>query len=267
MSAKKMKVETAVETQPPPSVETPQPKKRGRKPNPNKKKMYFSDAEEELFKQYCQSDDEEFRNRVFNDTLYPAFTKMVESIIRRYTLFTPGEEFEDTFNDAMSHLISKVNRFDPTKNKKAYSYCGTICKNYVLHKRQKAQESLQKNISYDTIYNEIHPDMRVTNEKPLEQNFSQVMVNSAADEITKMLKNPSRYKLNESDIKVGQALYNVLTNWDDIFSELNTKKYAKSSIDAYIKETTYLTTKQIRDSKKKFSAAYFKMKEQILNQD
>ena len=93
-------------------------KKRGRKPNPNKKKDYFSETEEDLFRQYCTSDDEAFRNKVFNETLYPAFTKMVESIIRRYTLFTPGEEFQDTFNDVMSHLISKVEKFDVTKNKK-----------------------------------------------------------------------------------------------------------------------------------------------------
>jgi len=267
MAKKKTTQEPEVAVQPSPVPEGQTPKKRGRKPNPNKKKMYFSETEEELFKQYCQSDDEVFRNRVFNETLYPAFTKMVESIIRRYTLFTPGEEFDDTFNDAMSHLISKVNRFDPTKNKKAYSYCGTICKNYVLHKRQKAQESLQKNISYDTMYNEIHPDMRIANEKLLEPTFPQIMVSNAAEEIVKMLDEPNKYKLNESDVKVGQALYNVLTNWDDIFSELNTKKYAKSSIDAYIKETTFLSTKQIRDAKKKFAIAYFKMKDQILNQD
>lgn len=244
------------------------PKKRGRKPNPNKKTNYFGEYEEEIFRQYCDSNDENFRNKVFNEVLYPAFTKMVESIIRRYILFTPGEDFQDTFNEAMSHLISKVKHFDSEKNKKAFSYCGTICKNYVLHKREKAQDRQQKYISYDTIYNDIHSDMRATNEPTFgEVNVTQLMMKSSAKEISKMLNDPNKYNLNESDIKVGMALVDVLTNWDEIFMKLDTKKYNKSQVDAYIKETTLLNTKQIRNSKKKYSNVYFKLKEQILNDD
>ena len=244
------------------------PKKRGRKPNPNKKNMYFSDYEEEIFRQYLTSEDEDFRNKVFNDVLYPVFTKMVESIIRRYILFTPGEDFQDTFNDAMSHLISKVKHFKPEKNKKAFSYCGTICKNYALHKRQKTQGNLQKYVSYDTIYTDIHPDMRTANEPVFgEVNFTQLMMAKSADEISKMVENADKYNLNDSDIKVGMALVDVLRNWDEIFMNLDTKKYNKSQVDAFIKETTLLSTKQIRDAKKKYSAVYFKLKEQMLNED
>ena len=86
------------------------PKKRGRKPNPNKKTNYFGEYEEDIFRQYCTSTDEAYKNKIFNEVLYPVFTKMVESIIRRYILFTPGEDFQDTFDDAMSHLISKIKR-------------------------------------------------------------------------------------------------------------------------------------------------------------
>lgn len=253
-------------------TETPivenQPKKRGRKPNPNKKTMYFGEYEEKMFQEYCKSKDENFRNKVFNEILYPVFTKMVESIIRRYILFTPGEDFQDTFNDAMSHLISKVNHFDPSKNTKAFSYCGTICKNYALHKRQKKQDSMQKNLSYDTVYNELNPDLRTVNEHPMEEtNFTQSIMLRSADEIKKMLESSDRYNLNESDIKVGMALVNVLLNWDEIFMTLETKKYNKSQVDAYIKETTLLSTKQIRDAKKKYATVYFKLKEQMLNED
>ena len=244
------------------------PKKRGRKPNPNKKNMYFSEYEEEIFKQYLASEDEAFRNKVFNETLYPVFTKMVESIIRRYILFTPGEDFQDTFNDAMSHLISKVKHFKPEKNKKAFSYCGTICKNYALHKRQNTQTKLQKYVSYDTVYNDIHPDMRTTNEPMFgDINFTQSIMIRSADEIKKMINDSCKYNLNESDIKVGMALVNLLTNWDEIFMHLESKKYNKSEVDSFIKETTLLSTKQIRDAKKKFSSVYFKLKEQMLNED
>ena len=244
------------------------PKKRGRKPNPNKKNMYFSEYEEDIFKQYLSSEDEGFRNKVFNEVLYPVFTKMVESIIRRYILFTPGEDFQDTFNDAMSHLISKVKHFKPEKNKKAFSYCGTICKNYALHKRQKTQDKLQKYVSYDVVYNDIHPDMRTSNEPMFgDVNFTQSIMIRSAEEIKKMIDDSSKYNLNDSDIKVGMALVSLLTNWDEIFMNLESKKYNKSEVDSFIKESTLLSTKQIRDAKKKFSNVYFKLKEQMLNED
>ena len=244
------------------------PKKRGRKPNPNKKTNYFGEYEEDIFRQYCTSTDEAYKNKIFNEVLYPVFTKMVESIIRRYILFTPGEDFQDTFDDAMSHLISKVKHFKPEKNKKAFSYCGTICKNYALHKRQKTQGNMQKYVSYDTIYNDIHPDTRTTNEVMFgDVNFTQAIMVKMADEIEKMVNDSSRYNLNESDVKVGMALVDLLRNWDEIFMRLNTNKYNKSEVDSFIKESTLLSTKQIRDSKKKYTAVYLKLKDQMLNSD
>ena len=76
-------------------------KKRGRKPKANRK-GYFYEEEEEAFIKYVTSTDQHERDKVFREKLYPAFTKMIESIIRRYELFTPSEDFTDTFYDTMS---------------------------------------------------------------------------------------------------------------------------------------------------------------------
>jgi hypothetical protein len=86
----------------------------------------------------------------------------------------------------------------------------------------------------------------------------------SASMISKMITEPQKYGLNDNDIKVGIALVDILMNWGDIFSQLETKKYNKSQIDLFIKEFTSLGTKQIRDAKKKFSNVYFKMKNEIL---
>ena len=54
---------------------------------------------------------------------------MVESIIRRYKLYPPQDEnFDETFNDTLSFLMTKIDRFNPNSGYKAYSYCGTVCK-------------------------------------------------------------------------------------------------------------------------------------------
>ena len=107
--------------------------KRGRKPK-NERKGYFYEDEENAFVEYLTTDDVNRKNLLFNTILFPALTKMVESIIRRYNLYSPDETFQDTFDDTISFLLSKIEHFKPDSGYKAYSYCGTICKNYLICK-------------------------------------------------------------------------------------------------------------------------------------
>lgn len=89
----------------------------------------------------------------------------------------------------------------------------------------------------------------------------------SASEISNMILVPEQYNLTEADVKVGYALVEILMNWDNIFSELESKKYTKSNVDGFIKEYTRLNTKQIRDAKKKFTNVYLKIKDKLLQND
>ena len=80
------------------------------------------------------ADDKEEKDKIFNKWLKPAFTKMIESIIRRYNLYPPDENFQETFDDTISFLMTKIENFNVDSGYKAYSYCGTICKNYLIYK-------------------------------------------------------------------------------------------------------------------------------------
>ena len=75
-----MSLETlnAIETTTQVAVEN-KPKKRGRKPGKNRK-GYFYEEEEAAFVKYITSTDQAERNKLFNEKLLPAFTKMIESI-------------------------------------------------------------------------------------------------------------------------------------------------------------------------------------------
>jgi hypothetical protein len=59
--------------------------KRGRKPS--ERKGYFYEKEERAIIDYINETDVDKKNKIFNTILYPALTKMIESIIRRYKLF------------------------------------------------------------------------------------------------------------------------------------------------------------------------------------
>ena len=91
--------------------------KRGRKPS-NKRKGYFYEEEENAVINYLITNNIDEKNAIYNTIIKPAFTKMIESIIRRYNLYIPDEDFNQTFDDTMSFLLTKLNNYNPEKGKK-----------------------------------------------------------------------------------------------------------------------------------------------------
>ena len=70
-------------------------------------------------------------------------------------------DYNDVHSDTHSFLMTKVDKFKPAKNKKAYSYFGTICKNYLMGQILKDQKETNRKISYEDISStlENRPDM------------------------------------------------------------------------------------------------------------
>ena len=230
--------------------------KRGRKPK-NERKGYFYETEEKAIVNYLNSDSKAEKERIFNKILMPAFTKMIESIIRRYNLYPPDEEFQETFDDTISFLISKINHFNPDSGYKAYSYCGTICKNYLIHKINQYVKNQKRNVSYDIMSSDINdnPNFSYDQYSNKIQTLSEIITDTSS-KIGEMLDNKEKNRLNKNEIKVGFALIDLLGNWEDLFTRMGSNKFNKSSILLFIKETTLLNTKEIRDSMKKYKNVY-----------
>ena len=246
-------------------------KKRGRKPS-KERKGYFYEEQEQAVVDYISTDDEKEKNRIFNKTLKPAFTKMIESIIRRYNLYPPDEEFKDTFDDTISFLMTKLSCFDPTTNYKAYSYCGTICKNYLIYKINQFSKNQKRNISYDSpfdssVSSSISDSMRYSyDDNDPRRTFLMELTGNTVGSIEKILSEKDKMKLNENEIKVGQALVNLMKNWDELFAQMGSDKFNKSSILLFLKETTMLNTKEIRDAIRVYKKKYYDVKHKLINE-
>jgi len=239
-------------------------KKRGRKPS-GKRKGYFYEEEEKAFVDYLNAKDKSTKELIFNSKLLPAFTKMTESIIRRYNLYPPDEEFKETFDDTMSFLISKIENFKPDSGYKAYSYCGTIIKNYLIYKINQFAKNQKRNTSYDAYNTEELSDITDTLRYSYDGDTNKItflgdLMKRTAKDISEMIENPAKNKLSENQIKVGKALIEILTNWEELFARMGSDKFNKSSILLFLKETTLLSTKEIRDSMKQFKNQYYYIK-------
>ena len=235
--------------------------KRGRK-----RKGYFYEEQEQAVYDYINAQDQIEKNKIFNEWLKPAFTKMIESIIRRYKLYPPDECFDETFNDTISFLMTKIDKFNPNKGYKAYSYCGTICKNYLLFKLNQFKKQQTRQESYGDFYDVVNDSDTYVMEAVGETNedFLGNLIDNTCSEIKRIIEVNKETKLTQDEKKVGLALIELFENWDDLFQEMGSNKFNKSSILLYLKETTMLTTPEIRNSMKKYKTAYYGIKKMML---
>lgn len=232
--------------------------KRGRKPK-NERRGYFYEEQEAAVKKYLETEDPDERNEVFNTVLKPAFTKMIESIIRRYKLYVPEEEFEETFNDTMSFLSSKMANFNPTKHYKAYSYYGTICKNYLIYKINQFKKKVERNEQYDDVYERFQNNINYAQDEIDGKPLAEELVVNIQKKIHEMIDDETS-DLTENEKKVGLAMCDLFENWEDILCSDGSNKLQKSSILYFLREETMMNTKELRDSMRKFKDAYYILK-------
>jgi len=229
----------------------------------NKKKSnYFDVREENAVRLFLASETYEEKNRIYNEFLRAPIDKMIESIIRRYKLYRKDMDFTDIHNDTHSFLITKVDKFKPDKNKKAYSYFGTICKNYLMGQIIKDQKDQNRKISYEDISTKLEnrPDMVYFLEY---ENVSSEMV--IKEFVNKMNKFMEESTLNNSEVKLGYALIELFENYEEIFIGTDNNKFNKNLILLSLREMTNMTTKEIRVSMKKFKKLYFEVSNKINN--
>lgn len=246
------------------AVEQKSPKKRGRKP---KKKGYFIEEQEEAFKKFLACEDEKEKNKIFEKQIYPALCKMIECLIRRYYLFAVDETYEDTFYDVLSFLITKINNFDPNKKCKAYSYCGTVCKNYLILRRTQSIKKRDKFISYETVFTNPEKDNRITSEI-IKEDFHTKLINQTKDEIQNILYigHNGRRKLTDNEIKLGNALIEILDHWEDMIDGTGSRKFNKASMLYFIKEYTLCNTTEVRNAMKIYKNIYLFTKQDLLRE-
>jgi hypothetical protein len=235
--------------------------KRGRKPK-TERKGYFYEEQEQAVIDYINAYDADEKDRIFNTVLSPAFTKMVESIIRRYNLYVPDEEFQETFDDTMSFMLTKLNNFSADKGTKAYSYCGTICKNYLIFKNNQFNKKQLRDISYDEFVEDMKLEEKYVEEENQFKKAAPTIIELMISEIKKIVE--TDLTLNENEKKVGIALSDVLENWEEILVENGSNKLNKSSFLSFVRETTLLDTKEIRDSMRKYRILYKVIKNDVI---
>ncbi len=224
---------------------TTKPKKRrGRRPK--NKNHYFTQDHEDAIIEYCNVTCVRRRTDLYVRWIEPAFNEMVDKIVFTYK-FTNLPNIDYLRDECKIWLMTILDKYDPSKGSKAFSYFSVITKNWFIHKVKRQQKRNKREVDFDNISKNYEEEFLSTNES--------YVTNRVEEEFWRLfyeeLKSWDSSQMKDNDLKVYQAIIILFESKEDI------EIFNKKAIYLYLREITGLNTKQIVNSLKKFRKKYY----------
>ena len=128
--------------------------KKKRKMARKSKNKYFTKVHEEAIINYILTEDNKIRTELYVNYIEPAFGEMVDKIVYTYK-FTTLPNIDVLRDDCKIWLTTILDKFDPNKNSKAFSYFSVITKNWFIHKVKKTSKDMKRESQFDEVSGEI----------------------------------------------------------------------------------------------------------------
>mgnify|MGYP001367339054 CR=1 FL=1 len=221
------------------------PPQKPRKRRKKKKNYYFTQVHEDAIIRYTMTNCVRERTELYVNFIQPAFNEMVDKIVFTYK-FTNLPNIDYLRDECKIWLMTILDKYDPSKGSKAFSYFSVITKNWFIHKVKRQQKRSLREVDYDNIAKHYEERYLSTDESYLTDREEVEFWNSFYAE----LKSWDESQMKENDLKVYKAINILFESKDDI------EIFNKKAIYLYLREITGLNTKQIVNSLKKFRKRY-----------
>jgi len=199
-----------------------------------KKNNYFTKVHENAIIDYALTDEKSIRSELYIQYIGPAFDEMVDKIVYTYK-FNNLPNIDYLKDDCKLWLITILDKYDPSKKSKAFSYFSVITKNWFIHKVKQNSKRLKRDVQYEDLPINLESDKLIT------KNYYESEREEAEfwQHLFQEMKSWEKLKLKDNEKKVLDAI-NILFNSIDEIEIFN-----KKAIYLYMREITGLNTKQI----------------------
>ena len=219
-----------------------------------KKNHYFTKVHEDAIIKYANTEDRELRSALYVEYIQPAFDQMVDKIIYTYR-FTTLPNIDYLKADCKVWLTTILNKYDPSKGSKAFSYFSVVTKNWFIHKVKRTQKRNQTEVFMEDLLNELEEDL-ISHEPTYLQKRSEIEFWSSLD---KEIDTWDSFMLKENEKKVLMAVRILMDSADTI------EIFNKKAIYLYLREITGLNTKQVVNNLNKLRKRYRNFKNKWQN--
>ena len=214
---------------------------------------YWGEDQEYAVVEFNTNADMDEKHKVFVDVIEPAFRKLVENIYYTYNFNKILWDREQIEHEVMTHLYEKLSKFDVTKNKKSFSYFGTITKNWMIQrcnadKNKRFIDDDNQDIIVQNISIHAYEEDEVGRQN---EEFINEIIGDFDDWDAKA-------NYTRDDFAVLEIVNDILKNYERF------NIYNKKQLYVYIREATDLPSRKITKSLKKIKINYSDIKEDFI---
>jgi hypothetical protein len=209
------------------------------------KNHYFTKVHEDAIVKYANTEDRQLRSELYIEYIQPAFDQMVDKIIYTYR-FTTLPNIDYLKEDCKVWLTTILNKYDPNKGSKAFSYFSVVTKNWFIHKVKRTQKRNRTEVFLEDLVNELEEDLVSKTPTYEEKRNEFEFWTSFGNEMSTW----DSFMLKENEKKVLMAVRILMDSADTI------EIFNKKAIYLYLREITGLNTKQVVNNLNKLRKRY-----------
>jgi len=210
-----------------------------------KKNYYFTKAHENAIVEYAATRDVRRRTELYIQFIEPAFSEMVDKVVFTYK-FTSLPNIDSLRDECKVWLTTILDKYDPNRGSKAFSYFSVITKNWFIHKVKKTSARARRETGFETLTGEVEQKYLASYNPYHHKREEHEFWNFLWEEIDTW----DTGNLKENEQKVLEAIKILLASPDDI------EIFNKKAIYLYIREITGLNTKQVVNNLNKMRIKY-----------
>jgi len=208
-----------------------------------KSKKYFTQVHEDAIIQYALTQELRERTKLYKTLIRPVFHELVDKIVYTYK-FNTLPNVDSLKEECKVWLVTILEKFDPSKGHKAFSYFSVITKNWFIQKTKKNKSKLIREVELENIHT-LQEKLIVENQyhslREKEEFFTLL-----SEEIQKW----KDLNLRENELRVLEAVQILFDERENI------EIFNKKAIYLYLREITGMNTKQIVNNLNKIRQRY-----------
>ena len=124
------------------------------------KNNYFTKIHENAIVEYALTDNRTLRTKLYIELIGPALDELVDKIVYTYK-FNTLPNIDYLKDDCKLWLITILDKYDPEKKSKAFSYFSVITKNWFIHKVKQNAKKIKRDIQYEDLKKEENNEILV----------------------------------------------------------------------------------------------------------
>ena len=207
--------------------------------------MYFTQEHEDAIIKYSITKCNKIRTDLYIRLIQPAFNEMVDKIVFTYK-FTTLPNIDELRDECKVWLTTILDKYDPSKGSKAFSYFSVITKNWFIHKVKQTAKRSKREVDYEDALKEVDEEKIVCYNPYLKDKEEEDFWKKLSFEIESW----SVDDMKENERKVYNAVRVILNSIEEI------DIFNKKAVYLYLREITGLNTKQVVSQLNKLRKKY-----------